>query len=326
MGMSASQMRYSMLAGKQNDVQYQGQQINQERTVLATESSALNSQLLGLSVPTPPSSSDFSKVSYTFSLNDGSAANCSVTGTSMEKDTNGKYTGYYTVGYSYSSIGEELKNASKIFTKTATGYSVYVSSNKLSSLTKVDLTATDSDTTAEKAQLKSIYGTNYATSGSTYYMFQDSDGNNCYVSDSELSNVLQNTDDKGSVKYHYLDESATITESDQFTGSTIKWTDSGRMSSFTDANGNTHTLSCTTTTDDTAYNNAMNEYQYKKDEYDHEMSSINAKIDVIQNDDKKLELQLQNLDTQNSALQTEMESVKKVIDKNIETSFKAFNA
>lgn len=51
-----------------------------------------------------------------------------------------------------------------------------------------------------------------------------------------------------------------------------------------------------------------------------------AKTAEIQSKDKKLELNLKQIDTEHSALQTEFDSVKKVIDKNIERSFKTFNA
>lgn len=46
----------------------------------------------------------------------------------------------------------------------------------------------------------------------------------------------------------------------------------------------------------------------------------------IQSKDKRLELNLKQIDTEHEALQTEFDSVKKVIDKNIERSFKTFNA
>ena len=41
----------------------------------------------------------------------------------------------------------------------------------------------------------------------------------------------------------------------------------------------------------------------------------------IQNEDKKFDQDLKKLDTEHSALQTEYESVKSVIDKNVERSF-----
>jgi hypothetical protein len=46
----------------------------------------------------------------------------------------------------------------------------------------------------------------------------------------------------------------------------------------------------------------------------------------IQSKDKRFDLQLQTINTEHTAIQTEIDSVKKVIDKNIERSFKAFNA
>lgn len=46
----------------------------------------------------------------------------------------------------------------------------------------------------------------------------------------------------------------------------------------------------------------------------------------IQSKDKRFDLQLQQINTEHSAIQTEIETVKKVIDKNIERSFKIFNA
>ncbi len=44
----------------------------------------------------------------------------------------------------------------------------------------------------------------------------------------------------------------------------------------------------------------------------------------LENKDKKLDLELKKLDTEHSALQTEYESVKNVVDKNVEASFKTF--
>lgn len=54
-------------------------------------------------------------------------------------------------------------------------------------------------------------------------------------------------------------------------------------------------------------------------EYNRTMADIQAK-------DKRFDLQLKTIDTEHTAISAEMESVKKVIDKNIERSFKIFNA
>lgn len=46
----------------------------------------------------------------------------------------------------------------------------------------------------------------------------------------------------------------------------------------------------------------------------------------IQSKDKKFDLELKNIETEHTAIQTEVDSVKKVIEKNIDRSFKTFNA
>lgn len=51
-----------------------------------------------------------------------------------------------------------------------------------------------------------------------------------------------------------------------------------------------------------------------------------ATLASIQSKDKKLELNINQINTEHTAIQTEIESVKKVIDKNIERSFKIFDA
>lgn len=54
-------------------------------------------------------------------------------------------------------------------------------------------------------------------------------------------------------------------------------------------------------------------------EYETTMANINSK-------DERFDLELKSIDTEHTAVQTEIDSVKKVIDKNIERSFKIFDA
>ena len=67
MGMAASQARYLQLSARMSNCEYEGQQINQQRTVLANESANLFNQMLVMQVPTVPSSTDYTTVQYTFS-------------------------------------------------------------------------------------------------------------------------------------------------------------------------------------------------------------------------------------------------------------------
>jgi DNA repair ATPase RecN len=55
-----------------------------------------------------------------------------------------------------------------------------------------------------------------------------------------------------------------------------------------------------------------------------EAIKIQLRINAIQSLDQALELQLRRVDTQQQAVQTELEAVKKVIDKSIEITFKTF--
>ena len=68
MGMSASQARLLSLQARQSNLEYQGQQINQERTILSQQATALYNSLLSMTVPTPPSTADYQTIQYTGSL------------------------------------------------------------------------------------------------------------------------------------------------------------------------------------------------------------------------------------------------------------------
>ena len=101
-----------------------------------------------------------------------------------------------------------------------------------------------------------------------------------------------------------------------------------------DENGNivtkttsiTYDLTTNTITDEEAYNDAMNKYNYEQHQYDKKIQDINSKLEIVQQQDKSLELNLKQLDTEENAINTEMEAVKKVISKNVEQSFKTFEA
>ncbi len=70
-------------------------------------------------------------------------------------------------------------------------------------------------------------------------------------------------------------------------------------------------------------NTALHDRLYTEDDeaaaamYEAESAALHSK-------DKKLEVELKNIEIQHSAVQTEIDAVKKVIDKNIEKSFKTF--
>lgn len=131
------------------------------------------------------------------------------------------------------------------------------------------------------------------------------------------------TENQNSLKYYAAQDVSTkieVTEralidfNNQGRGETIRFEDSSVVRS----------LKAETITDEAAYNDAMNQYNYDQTVYEKAIQDINAKTKQIQEQDRTLELRLRQLDTEQEALQTEMEAVKKVIDKNIESTFKTF--
>jgi hypothetical protein len=89
-------------------------------------------------------------------------------------------------------------------------------------------------------------------------------------------------------------------------------------------NSITYTLNMETITDDVAYQDAMNQYYYENAIYDKTIQDINAKTSIIQQQDQQLELRLKQLDTEHTALTTEIEAVSKVVKDNVESTFKTF--
>ena len=75
-------------------------------------------------------------------------------------------------------------------------------------------------------------------------------------------------------------------------------------------------VSAETVTDDAAYEDAYNKYEYDTYLYDQKNKEINAKTEVIQQEDKNLELKLQRLDNERTQITTEIEGVKYYVKKN----------
>lgn len=86
-----------------------------------------------------------------------------------------------------------------------------------------------------------------------------------------------------------------------------------------------YTLNAETITDEDAYTDAMNQYYYQTAEYQKAVADVNAKTSIIQQEDRTLELRLEQLDTERNTLSTEMEAVQKVLSENIERTYKTFS-
>ena len=133
MGMSASQARLLSLQARQSNLEYQGQQINQERTILSQQSTALYNSLLAMDVPTPPSTSDYTTIQYS---GIAGTVTYSFDASDVKPGSDGLYNvtlGYTDYGHSLTqnngykttTMGSETFKATQVtttYTETVTGY------------------------------------------------------------------------------------------------------------------------------------------------------------------------------------------------------------
>ncbi len=92
MGMAASSLRLTSLAARKNQVEFEGQQINQQRVVLSQKSSAVYNQMLEMQVPTAPDPSNYTKIVYKFNAGNGESQIIN-----MAKKASGPYN--YSIKY-----------------------------------------------------------------------------------------------------------------------------------------------------------------------------------------------------------------------------------
>lgn len=331
MGMAASQARYLELTARKTDVEYQGQQINQQRTELANESAGLFSKLMGLTVPTAPSSSDYTTTSYTFNdgANDNTIQEGGITTLTGDAQYNANVT-YSSTASVYTGVAKSRSDLTAYNYGTTASPVYWLGTTKLTAATYNTTTATTStdDTTALEQIAKDASTSNVAqiykgTATGTIYKYT-SGSTTYYVSSNELDTMIANGGTGTLATCYAGDISKTTTTTDK---AYVTKADTGRYESVTLASSSTtFDLTASTSTNNTAYNDAMNEYNYQEALYQQQVTNINAKTSVIQQQDKNLELQLKQLDTEQQALSTEMDSVKKVIDKNIEQTFKTFSS
>lgn len=351
MGMSASQARFLSLTARKTNVEYEGQQINQQRTALSNESSNYYSQLTSLAVPVPPSSSDYSKITYTFK--DGTENN-TVTSLVATKDT--KTTGVYMLNYVQEIPADSMVvNGTSIITKTGSDYTIGSitlqtagTDDSVDKFIKAGIPAEVANAmSAEERANKLAVEQQYVAMASEKYAtnnwmvrYQKNSSTGSYdavlYSKKELDNADYNEKTGASLSgiKQYVFGETTESREIKNAHAKVEQDASGRYISLfiydnyekDPTSGTKYDLTTTTESDEAAYNDAMNQYYYDKAQYDQKVQEVNSKIEIIQVQDKNLELKLKQLDTEQNAISTEMDAVKKVISKNVESSFKTFNA
>ena len=400
MGMAASQARFLGLTARKTNVEYEGQQINQQRTTLSNQSANYYNQLLGMTVPVPPSTAAYTKTVYTFE--DGSLSNSIST---MIAQSDGtyliSYTSSWTDDFAAVSAGQSIvtrKDTGAIDGTGKTIFDYFVGSKQLRGLTdNLTFTAQDYDDQGnptgaavsglfyDKESKKyyrqyneqtGVYSQEYVpTSNNVKYICDFNDDYLKTLSADQIANLKEeeknyieilneqygeadwlvryvkntttNTWSPYFVKKDVLDSaifsdtgssqsnipaytigSAQKTEEVKGVTARLEQDSTGRIINVTLNPGQqdevTYAVTTNTVTDQAAYDDAMNQYEYDKYEYDQSIQEINAKIEIIQAEDKNLELRLKQLDTEQDAIQTEMDAVQKVIEKNTESTFKTF--
>lgn len=322
MGMAASQARWLEITARKTNVEYAGQQINQQRTALANQSAGLFTQLMGLNVPTAPSTASYTSTSYTFNNGVNDCTISSIQNLTGDPNYNSKVTYDYT-----QSVYKGVTNSRSDLSVSLNGANYWLGNTKL--------TATDTTSKTDMAAIQQVAtdvpSATIATAYNNYiggtspalniYQYTGADNKTYYLSKADLDAKIADATKSVALGYAAnVDEKISTTEKAYLTQAT-----NGRYSNIALQNSSSSFgLTATSAVDQTAYQNAMNEYEFQQANYEQQIQNLNAKTEVIQQEDKVLELKLRQLDTEQEALQTEMESVKKVIDKNIEQTFKTF--
>ena len=168
----------------------------------------------------------------------------------------------------------------------------------------------------------SYTNTNENTGSKTIYYYAENDLSKDIWSDNDKDGIKKESGDSAIINRWTIGNETESKQEDNVPVY-IARSSTGQMTELT-IGESTYTLTTNTVQDSDAYNNATNKYEYEKAKYDKSIDDIDAKIAIVQQQDRSLEIKLKQLDTEQEAIQTEMDSVKKVIDKNIESGFKTF--
>ena len=296
MGMAASQARFLGLTARMNNVEFEGQQINQQRTALSNKSASYYTDLLGMEVPTAPSVEEFTQTVYTF--NDGALTN-QITSLIADPDDPGTYKVSYIRSWTddFSVVSASPSIITEKTAGTITGGNVTADGEYIIGATTLyklynkdtDPTADDLKDDARKDEywksLSEDQRKNLLLEEKAFLdLLQDTHGN----TDNYLVRYVQNTStgEYEAVFYNQKDVigaiySDTNNNSQSFIaaykvgsadrveeikgveGCKLEQDSTGRYINIT-IDGKQYALSTNTVTDQDAYEDAMNQYEYDK--------------------------------------------------------------
>lgn len=303
MGLSASQSRLLALTSRMSDLELRAQSISNSKVRLSDESSAvsraysaaLNKQKLKIYT-------GLSGANNTPTYADATFKNLTTYGSTSTTDKF-RYAKTTTGTVVLTQQIAKLMDLNGTSSDTTCDHNVVPLATFLSNCQKAGLlsdpTASSASDVVYYTKLWNEVTENGTTSSGGYFVgnYVTPDGDNSTVTKNENSSAwLQGQIDAGNIALYEFDSTAGSTGLGDYAN--ISWT-----------TGDT-TLQESTDDVDTARAEA---------EYQTAMSAIESK-------DKKFDVSLNRINTEHSAIQTEIDSVKKVIDKNIERSFKMFQA
>lgn len=324
MGMAASQARYLGLQARKTNTEYEGQQVNQQRTALSNQSSEIFRKMLTMSVPTPPVQEDYKTNNYKY--NDPTSLDGKTTVESIIEDA-GSNPPTYTVQVKkkineiqYSSFKNQAVSTTKgsdnkksINLPNGTQYELEGPIDGMSQ-SLCDEFNKLGNASYQNEKTDKYYKFVNPTSKSTYYINATKTGFDPEVETNQNVDFFTTMTTEKEV-YETI-ENVTASKSDTGEFTSLYWMD--------ESGKHNYNLTPSSEYDEAGYDAAMNNYSYQKTLYDKEVEDMNTKTQQLQETDRTLELRLKQLDTEQEALQTELDSVKKVIDKNIENVFKTF--
>ncbi len=382
MGLAASQARFLQLTARRTNIEYMGQQINQQRLALANASAGLFEKMLSMVPPTPPSSQDDKYFTQGYKFTDSADEiqknikwanweDLATNSTFMASTAFNVSTAVYGAADYSGGGGLVTLNAYTLAHGLGNGYTTATKNGGVNgtglvanitgaNLTQTSMTVTYQDlanmTQAQTEHLATMLGidtsknsigytqairfvsiqhTIYNPNGQletktvTAPAMLEFDNLNRLLNVTLLDNGMSAQSGAGATYTNAGGGVCNITTTSAHNGgpiTTLNDTDieSAGLNTPSKIIGKGESLTYAGTFDDTAYANDMNKYEFQKASYDYQIERINQETRQIQAQDKSLELKMKQLDTEHNAVQTEMEAVQKVIQKNIEGSFKTF--
>lgn len=373
MGLAASQARFLGITARKSNIEYEGQQVNQQRMALAEEVNALYNKLLALDLPVAPDTTKFYETNYSFEVSKDEDLQGDYLVKSYFSDGNGKYnvtvdrtytkasakgTEYSKVSFAKEEVaeGEEPKIDPNLFATVSIGGKIYdlrleTKNDSLAHLINevygegtikpqpkpeneagtAEEGATEEGTTEEgtTAEGTTEGETNEAANKYYFYVYTDDIGQPHYIDynavhDEETGYTAERYPE-GMKLSVYVSSPNQFTETKYYEDVDIEFDANNRMCAITIPDVITNAGVDTTRTYDTeGYDEALRDYTMRKDEYDKMVAELNAQTESLQQEDKVLELRLNQIGTEQNELQTELEAVQAVLKKNIENTFKTF--